>query len=141
MENWKSEFDSSKKVEQEIAKKKLYYEDSVHWRQRKLDQSRIEELSMNQEMSPSVVNQLMSEIQELQKKANSLTDQRDFHDPEGSSSYGASHVPTRPLTVPSRSEKPNHEPTMLNDTRNALGISETFLKAYLLEKRIHTSLP
>ena len=52
----------------------------------KARQSRFEELSMNQLMSPSVVNQLMSEIQELQKNANSLTNERDFHDPEGSSS-------------------------------------------------------
>ena len=52
----------------------------------KARQSRIEELSMNQVMSPSVVNHLMSEIQKLQNKGNSLTDERDFHDPEGSSS-------------------------------------------------------
>ena len=64
----------------------------------KARQSRIEELSMNQERSPSVVNQLMSEIQELQNKVNSLTDARDFHDGEGSSSSGSSHVPSRPLT-------------------------------------------
>ena len=90
---------------------------------RKNRQSRIEELSMNQERSPSVANQLLSEIQKLQNNANSLTDERDFHDAEGSSSSGSSHVPTRPLNVPSRSEKPSREPAMPNDTRNAMGIS------------------
>ena len=89
----------------------------------KTRQSRIEELSMNQERSPSVANQLLSEIQKLQNNANSLTDERDFHDAEGSSSSGSSHVPTRPLNVPSRSEKPSREPAMPNDTRNAMGIS------------------
>ena len=89
----------------------------------KTRQSRIEELSKNQERRPSVVNHLMSKIQKLQNKANSLTDEREFHDPDGSSSSGASHVPTRPLTIPSRSEKPSREPTMPNDTRNAMGIS------------------
>ena len=69
------------------------------------------------------MNQLVSEIQELQNKVNSLTDARDFHDPEGPRSPGASHVPTRPLTIPSRSEKPSREPAMPNDTRNAMGIS------------------
>ena len=54
-------------------------------------QSRIEEMVMIQE-GPSVVNQDMSEIQELQNKVNSLTDARDFHDPEGFSSSGSSHV-------------------------------------------------
>ena len=89
----------------------------------KARQSRIEELSKNQERRPSVVDHLMSEIQELQNKGNSLTDDREFNEFERSSSSGASHVPTRPLTIPSRSEKPSREPTMPNDTRNAMGIS------------------
>ena len=93
----------------------------------KAGQSRIEDLSMNQGRSPSVVNQLMSDIQELQNQANSLIDERDFHDPEGSSSSGASHVPTRPLIFPSRSEKPSREHAMPNDTRNAMGISGNVL--------------
>ena len=37
MENWNWEIDASKKVEQEIVKKLLNDEDSVHWRQKKLD--------------------------------------------------------------------------------------------------------
>ena len=59
-------------------------------RDRKARQSRIEELCMNQERNPNVVNQLVIPIQELQNKVNSLTDARDCHDPEGSSSFGAS---------------------------------------------------
>ena len=105
----------------------------------KARQSRIEELSLNHEMSPSVVNQLISEIQKLQNKANSLTDGREFHDPEGSSSSGASHVLTRPLTIPTRSEKPSREPTMPNDTRNAMGISGNVFES--LPAREGQSLP
>ena len=41
---------------------------------------------MNWERSPNVANQLMSQIRELQNDVNSLTDERDFHVPEGSSS-------------------------------------------------------
>ena len=120
MENWNWEIDFSKKVEQEIAKKLLNYD---HWRQKKLDNQELKKCLWTQERSPSVVNQLMGEIQELQNKVNSLTDERDFHDPEWSSSSWASHVPTRPVTFSSRSEKPSREPTMPNDTRNAMGIS------------------
>ena len=90
-------------------------------------QARIDELSMNGERRPSAVNQLMSQIQELQNKANSLADERYFH------SSGASSVPSRPLTILSRSEKPSRELAMPNDTRNAMVLREPFLKAYLLE--------
>ena len=80
------------------------------------------------------MNQLMSQIQELHNKANSLTDKRDFHDPEGSSSSGASYVPSRSMTILSRNEKPSRDPAMPNDTWNAMGTSGNVLKAYLLEK-------
>ena len=96
-------------------------------------QSRIEEMCMNQE-GPSVVIQDMSEIQELQNKVNSSTDARDFHDPERFSSSGSSHVPTRSLTIPSRSEKPSREPATPNGTRSAYGyFGQRLLKANLLE--------
>ena len=45
------------------------------------------------------------------------------------------HVPSRPLTIPSRSEKPSLDLAMPHDTQNAVGISGNFfLKAYLFEK-------
>ena len=97
-------------------------------------QSTFEEFLMNQQRSPCVVIQDMSEIQELQKKVNSLTDARDFHDPERFSSSGSSHVPTRSLTIPSRSEKPSREPATPNGTRSAYGyFGQRLLKANLLE--------
>ena len=82
MENWKCEIDSSYKCRgrdcHEIKElRRFCYEEAD-----KTIQSRIEEMVMNQD-GPSVVNQDMSEIQELQNKVNSLTDARDFHDPEG----------------------------------------------------------
>ena len=140
MENWNWEIDASKKVEQEIAKKLLKYEDSVHWMQKKLDNQELKNWSKNQERRPSVVNHLMSEIQKLQNKANSLTDEREFNEFESSSS-GSSHVPTRPLTIPSRSEKRSREPTMPNDTRNAMCISGNVCECPTCSRRtIHTSL-
>ena len=103
-------------------------------REEKARQSRNDELFMKQERSPSVVSQLMSQIQELQNEVNALIYERGFHDPEGSSSSGASYVPSRPFTIPSRIEKSNREPAMPNDTRNAMGTSGNVFEACLLEK-------
>ena len=85
------------------------------------------------------MNQLLNEIQDLQNKANTLTDERDVHDPEKSSSSGATLVPTRPLAVPSRSEKPSREPAMPNDTRNAMCNSGNVFES--LHAREGQSLP
>ena len=61
---------------------------------------RIDELSMQKERNPSIVSQLLTHIQDLQNKVNSLTDARDFYDPETASSSGASHVPNQPMNIP-----------------------------------------
>ena len=94
----------------------------------KARQSRIEELSMNQERSPSVVNQLMIQIQELQNTVSSLTDARDFHDPEH---------PTFPAD-PGRFRVAVKSPAASMQCRMIHGTlwvhRETFLKANLLEK-------
>ena len=54
-------------------------------------------LDESEKESQSTVNQLTVQIQELQDKANSLNDGRDFHDPETASSSGLSHVPGHPF--------------------------------------------
>ena len=56
-------------------------------------QLRIDELSV-QERNPSTVRQLLTQIQDVQKEVNSLTDTRDFYDPETASSSGSSHAPS-----------------------------------------------
>ena len=40
--------------------------------------ARIDELSMHQEKNPPTVSQLFTQIQELQNKVNSLSDEREF---------------------------------------------------------------
>ena len=64
-------------------------------------QLRIDILSMQQERNPTAVSQLVTQIQDLQNKVNSLTDARDFHDPETAGSSRAFHVPSQPLNIPS----------------------------------------
>ena len=48
---------------------------------------------------PTTVSQLLTEIQDLQSKVNSVSDAREFYDPETSSSSGATHVPSKPLCI------------------------------------------
>ena len=62
-------------------------------------QARIDELSMHQERNPTRLSQLSTQIQDLQNKVNSLSDAREFYDPESGSSSGATHVPSQPPTM------------------------------------------
>ena len=43
-------------------------------------QARFDELSMHQERNPTTVSQLLTQIQDLQNKVNSLSDARNFYD-------------------------------------------------------------
>ena len=58
----------------------------------KLDEAKLDELSMIQQRNPQTVSQLLAQMRKLQEKVNSMTDAREFHDPETASSCGASHV-------------------------------------------------
>ena len=98
-------------------------------------QVRIDELSMHQERNPTFVSQLLAQIQDLQNKVISLSDAREFYDPESGSSSEATHVPSLnplPFRVPG--------PCLAGivDCRTINGIlwvlQETFLNDHLLEK-------
>ena len=54
---------------------------------------------------------------------NSLSDAREFYDPETASSSGASHVPSQPLIIPSAREVPSRDPGLPRDTRIAVDTS------------------
>ena len=64
-------------------------------------QARIDELSLHQERNSTTVGQLLAQIQDVQNKVNSLSDAREFYDPETASSSGATDVPSQPSTIPS----------------------------------------
>ena len=51
-------------------------------------QARIDELSTHQKRD-ATVSQLLTQNQDLQNKVNSLSDAREFYDPESGSSYAA----------------------------------------------------
>ena len=80
-------------------------------------QARIDELSMHQERNPTTVSQLLTQIQDLQDKANSLSDARKFDDPETASSSGATHVPSQPFSFPSPRTMPCRDSGLPHDTQ------------------------
>ena len=61
----------------------------------------MDELSIQEQESESIVNQLMVQLQEIQDKVNALNDSRESHDPETASSSGLPHVPSQPMSNPS----------------------------------------
>ena len=92
---------------QEIAKQLNNYEESVAKETDRARQLRIDELSLQQERNPTTESRLLTQIQDLQNSANSLSDTREFCDPETAS--------TR--TLPCRDSGLPH------DTRNIMGTS------------------
>ena len=62
-------------------------------------QARLEELSMQQQRNLTIVFQMMAQIRNLQNKENSLSDAREFYDPELGSSSGATHVPDQASSI------------------------------------------
>ena len=59
-------------------------------------QAKIDELSVHQERNATTTSQLLTQMQELQNKVNSLSDTREFYDPDSGSSSGAT-FPVNPL--------------------------------------------
>ena len=83
-------------------RKRLFQESRARARQEIEELRRIcmNKLSMQQERNPTTVSQLLTHMQDSQNWVNSLSDAREFRDPETASS-GASHVPSQLLTIPS----------------------------------------
>ena len=86
-------------------------------------QARIDELSVQQEWNPTTVSQMMAQTRELQNKVNSLSDAREFYDPESGSSSGATHVPSQPSTILSPRNLPRCDFGLPCDTLNGTGIT------------------
>ena len=78
---------------------------------------------MHQERNPETVSQLLTQVQDLQNKVNSLSDVREFYDPEFGSNSGATHVLSQPSTIPSSRTMPCRDPGLPHDTRNIMGTS------------------
>ena len=80
---------------------------------------------MRQKTDPTAVSQRLTQIQELQNEVNSVSDARDFYDPETASSSGAHHVPSQPSTISSHRTMPSRDCRMIHGILWLL--QETFL--------------
>ena len=76
---------------------------------------------MQQERNPTTVSQMVAQIWELQNKVNSLSDAREFYDPESRSSSGATHVPEQTCTILSSSTLPRCHSGLPHDIRKFTG--------------------
>ena len=83
------------------------------------------------------VSQLLSQMQDLQNKVNSLTDARELCDSETASSSGATHVPNQPSTVPSPRTMLCRDSGLPHDTRIIVG---TFGNVFLTTGSRRTNL-
>ena len=86
-------------------------------------QASIDELSVHQERNPTTVSQFLTQIQDLQNKVNSLTDAREFYNPESGISSGATHVPDQTSTILSPRTLPRCDSGMPRDTQCGTGIT------------------
>ena len=89
-------------------------------------QAKLDELSVMQQRDPQTVSQLLAQMRESQDKVNSLSDAREFHDPETAGSSGASHVTSPPLTNPSYRTVPRRDSGLPPETLNMMGTSDVF---------------
>ena len=85
-------------------------------------QGRSEELSLQQWRNPATVSQMMAQIQGLQNNSNSLSDAREFCDPESGSSSGATHVPDQTSTILSSRTMPRCDSGLPRNTQNCTDI-------------------
>ena len=124
--NWKLETELFKKIECNIYQEIEELRRICCTEAERARQLRIDELSTQEEESKSTVDQFMAQIQELQDKVNSPSDAREFYDPETVRSSGLLHVPSQPVSIPSRR---GLACSLLHRTH--VVHQETFLKVYL----------
>ena len=65
----------------------------------------------------------LSQIQAPQDKVNSLSEEKEFCDPETASSSGVSHVPSQPPSIPSPRGMISRDSGLPHNTRNSMGTS------------------
>ena len=86
-------------------------------------QPRIKEMSIQQQRGPTTASQMMAQIRDLHKNANSLSDAKEFYDPESGSSSRATHVPDRTSTIRSPKNLTRCDSGLPRDARNGTGIT------------------
>ena len=102
----------------------------MEWK--RAQEMRVGEFSMQKlRESHDMVQELTSQIQELQERVNYMSGSRDFQDIESTCSGKLSHVPGQPAVVPSPRSLSSCDRSMPLQTWNALGHRETFLAIHV----------
>ena len=117
-ENWVRRIEPTKNITQEIAKKWRNYEEYAVSKRMESDNWELKK------ENPSAVNQLLSQIQELQDKVNSLNEEKEFCALETAISSGMFHVHNQPSSIPSPRGMIGRDSCLQPDTRNSLGTLE-----------------
>ena len=94
---------------------------STNWRNDCSKQARNDELSLHSERNPTTVSELMTQIQDLQTKVNSLADAREFYDRKPGCSSGATDAPDQTSTIMSPRTLPRCDSGLPRDTWNTVG--------------------
>ena len=82
----------------------------------------------------------MAQIRELQNKANSLSDAKEFYDPQSGSSSGATHVPDRTSTFPSPRTLPRCDTGLPHETLNGTGSTGNFVERPLAQEGLSSTI-
>ena len=123
MENWNWEADSSKRSMQGIAKKLKNWEEFFAKKLSNLDKQEIKNwLCNNRWILRLCVSHVVAQIRDLQNKVNSLSDAREFYDPESGSSSGATHAPDQTSTILSSRTLLRCDSGLPQNTQNCAGI-------------------
>ena len=73
---------------------------------------------MQQQRNPATVSQMMAQSLDLQNNMNSLSDAREFYDPESGNSSGATHVPDQTSTILDSRILPRWDSGLPRNTQN-----------------------
>ena len=73
--------------------------------------------------SHAAIQELTSQIQQLQERMNDMNDSREFHDVESICSGKLSHDPSQPAIVPSLGGMLSRDPSLRLETWNLLSTS------------------
>ena len=97
-------------------------------------------LCMHQEKDPTIVSQLMARIRKFQNRLSSLSDVKEFYDPQSGSSSGATHVPDRTSTVPSPRTFPRCDSGLPRDTQNGKGVTGNVFERPPAQERLSCTI-
>ena len=81
------------------------------------------------------MSQFLTQIPDSHNEVNSLSDAREFYDPDTASSSGASHVPSQPLIISNPREMRNRDSGLPRDARNIMGTTGNVFESQPFDRK------